>query len=402
LEKLMDSKVPKIMFSDISLKLHAESNDFYRLRDELKSQGHAIQDLISGNINEFGYVFPQNLIEEILVHGARNCRIYRPDSFGQKSAREAIANFYLQTGSNIDPASILITPGSSLAYWYCFKLLANEGDEFLCPCPSYPLFDYIALMSGVKLTSYRLQETDDWAIDLEHLEANITTQTRAIVLISPHNPTGHVSSAEEIAGLADIACRHHLPIISDEVFSEFLIQPGILPRPAGSPAPLVFTLNGFSKMFALPGMKFGWMAVSGDPDRVRQAMRALELISDTFLPVNEIVQASAPDFFQLGNAVRFEFAMRIRECWHLAEKYLAGADGCSYVKPQGGFYVALRLDELDEEQAAKNILKTNHLLVHPGYFYDMAPHHLILSFVQKPETIRDAFPKLIKTLQQTG
>ena len=91
--------------------------------------------------------------------------------------------------------------------------------------------------------------------------------------------------------------------------------------------------------------------------------------------------------------------MRIRECWHLAEKYLAGADGCSYVKPQGGFYIALRLNELDEEQTAKDILKKNHLLVHPGYFYDMAPHHLILSFVQKPETIRDAFPKLIKTLE---
>jgi alanine-synthesizing transaminase len=387
-----------IMFSEISQKLRAESNDLYRLRDALKSQCHTIQDLISGNINEFGYVFPQNLIEEILVHGSRNCRIYQPDSFGQKSAREAIADFYLKSGCRIDPDNILITPGSSLSYWYCFKLLANEGDEFLCPCPSYPLFDYIALLSGVKLTSYRLSEANDWAIDLEHLEANITTRTKAIMLISPHNPTGHVSSAEEIVGLADIACRHNLPIISDEVFSEFLIQPGLLPRPAGSPAPLVFTLNGFSKMFALPGIKFGWMAASGDPDQVRQAMRALELISDTFLPVNEIVQASASEFFQLGNAVRFEFAMRIRECWRLAEKALSGMKGITYVKPQGGFYISIRLNNMDEEQAAKIILQETHILVHPGYFYDMDPHHLILSFVQKPETIRDAFPKLMAAL----
>ena len=73
-----------------------------------------------------------------------------------------------------------------------------------------------------------------------------------------------------------------------------------LPRPAGSDAPLVFTLNGFSKMFALPGVKFGWMAVSGDSDRVRQALRSLELISDTFLPVNEIIQAAAPEIFKHG------------------------------------------------------------------------------------------------------
>jgi aspartate/methionine/tyrosine aminotransferase len=385
-------------FSDISQKLHAESNDLYTLRDELKAQGHNIQDLISGNINDFGYLFPQNLIEEILVRGSKNCRVYRPDSFGQLSARAAVSDFYSQTGCAIDPANILITPGSSLSYWYCFKLLANEGDEFLCPCPSYPLFDYIALMSGVKLTSYRMLETDNWSIDLEHLEANITTRTRAIVLISPHNPTGHVSSIEEIAGLADIACRHNLPIVSDEVFSEFLIQPGSLPRPIGSPAPLVFTLNGFSKMFALPGMKFGWMAVSGEQERVRQAMRTLELISDTFLPVNEIVQASAAEFFQLGNAVRFEFAMRIRECWRLAEKQFAAAKNCSFVKPEGGFYIALRLLDLDEEQASKRILREKQLLVHPGYFYDMPPHHLILSFVQKHETIREAFPKLLAAL----
>jgi aspartate/methionine/tyrosine aminotransferase len=145
-------------------------------------------------------------------------------------------------------------------------------------------------------------------------------------------------------------------------------------------------------------MKFGWMAVSGEPDKVRQAMRSLELMSDTFLPVNEIVQASAPEFFQLGNAVRFEFALRIRECWRLTEKYLAGTERCHYVKPQGGFYVTLQLNGPDEEQAAEKILKEHQLLVHPGYFYDMAPHHLVLSFVQKHETIRDALPKLLASL----
>lgn len=386
------------MFSTIALNLHGESNALYSLRDALKAQGNAVQDLISGNFNDFGYVFPQNLLEEIMVRGARQCRIYQPDSFGQKPAREAIAEFYLGSGCRMNPDSILITPGTSMAYWYCFKLLANEGDEILCPCPSYPLFDYIALLSGVRLIPYRLSETNGWAIDLDHLEANISTKTRAIVLISPHNPTGHVSSAEEIAGLAEIACRHSLPIISDEVFSEFLMQPGVLPRPAGSKAPLVFTLNGFSKMFALPGMKFGWMALSGDADKVRQAMRSLELISDTFLPVNEIVQASAPEFFQLGNAVRFEFAIRIRECWQLAEKHLAQARHCSYIRPQGGFYLTLKLHGLDEEETAERILQKHNLLLHPGYFYDMDPHHLVLSFVQRPETIRDAFPRFLEML----
>jgi len=388
------------MFSRIASKLHAQSNALYKLRDELKAQGHAVRDLISGNINDHGFIFPQNLIEEILVRGSREARIYHPDSFGQRPAREAVSGFYRESGLTMDPDCILITPGTSLSYWYCFKLLADEGDEILCPCPSYPLFDYIAMLSGVKLIPYRLVEARDWAIDLDRLEASVSNKTRALVLISPHNPTGHVSSPEEIAGLVDVAIRHDLAIISDEVFSQFLFRQWSLPRPAGSAAPLVFTLNGFSKMFALPGMKFGWMSVTGDPDKVRQALRSLELISDTFLPVNETVQAGAPEIFQLGHAVRFELGLRIRECWNLAEEILSNSQHYTFVKPDGGFYVTLRLNDLDEERGAETILQEEHLLVHPGYFYDMDPNHLILSFVQMPEAIQDSLPRLLRALDR--
>jgi alanine-synthesizing transaminase len=386
------------MFSKIAGKLHGPSNALYKLRDELKAQKNDIQDLISGNINDQGFVFPQDLIEEILVRASRQCRTYRPDSFGQKSARQAVAEYYRQLNVPFDPECILITPGTSMSYWYCFKLLADEGDEILCPCPSYPLFDYIALLSGVKLIPYPLVETSGWAIDLDRLETSVSTRTKALVLISPHNPTGRVASTEEIAGLADIARRHDLAIISDEVFSEFLLQREFLPRPAGSNAPLVFTLNGFSKMFALPGLKFGWMAVSGESAPVRQALRSLELISDTFLPVNEIVQASAREIFQQGQALAKEFAQRIGQCWKLVESYLAQSRRCAYVTPEGGFYVTLRLSGLEEERAAEMILRNDRLLVHPGYFYDMAPDHLVLSFVQSPEVLGDSIPKLLRTL----
>ena len=355
--------------------------------------------MISGNINEHGFAFPQNLLEEILVRGSRESVIYHPDSFGQKTARDGVSGFYQESGLSIDPAHILITPGTSLSYWYCFKLLADEGDEILCPCPAYPLFDYIAVLSGVKLISYPLMEKCNWEIDLDRLEASISNKTRALVLISPHNPTGHVASPEEISGLAEVAIRHDLAIISDEVFSEFLIQHRSLPRPIESAAPLVFTLNGFSKMFALPGMKFGWMTVTGDPDKVRQAVRSLELISDTFLPVNETVQACASDIFQLGHAVRFELGLRVRECWNLAGEILSGSRIFNYVRPEGGFYVTLRLEDLSEERATETLLQENGLLVHPGYFYDMDPDHLILSFVQTHEVIQNALQQLLGTLE---
>jgi aspartate/methionine/tyrosine aminotransferase len=155
-------------------------------------------------------------------------------------------------------------------------------------------------------------------------------------------------------------------------------------------------------MFALPGLKFGWMAVSGDSDKVRQALRALELISDTFLPVNEIVQAAAPGIFERGKEIRENFARRVRECWDTAENFLAHSPDCSYIKPDGGFYVTLHLGALDEERAAEEILRENHLLMHPGYFYDMDPNHLVLCFVQSPETIHGVYPGWIRTLERLG
>jgi alanine-synthesizing transaminase len=389
----------KTMFSNFASKLQGEPNSLYRLRDDLRNQGYSIEDLVSGNINEHGFLFPQKSLEEILVSASRRCRIYRPDSFGQEPARAAVSEYYRDCGFAVDPECVLITPGTSLSYWYCFKLLADEGDEILCPCPSYPLFDYIAALSGVKLISYRLLETRNWEIDVEQLEASISTKTRALVLISPHNPTGHVACAGEIEKLAEVARRHNLAIISDEVFGEFLLQDGPLPRPAQSEAPLVFTLNGFSKMFALPGMKFGWIAVSGENDRVRHSLRSLEMISDTFLPVNEIVQAAAAEIFAAGHSVRDDFAKRIRRCWELAERALAGSRRCTYIKPEGGFYVPLRLEDLDEGKAAEALLRETRLLVHPGYFYDMSPDHLVLSFVQKPDAIRDKISKLLAALE---
>jgi alanine-synthesizing transaminase len=387
------------MFSNIATRLRGETNPLYAIRDRLISDGCEITDLISGNVNDHGILYPQELLQSILIESSRKCAVYHPDSFGQKAAREAISEYYEEQGLSLSADSILLTPGSSTSYWYCFKLLADEGDEILCPSPSYPLFEYIALLSGVRMIPYRLTETDGWGVDLAHLEACISTRTRALALISPHNPTGHVSSHDEISELAEIASRHNLAIISDEVFSEFLLDPQrVLPRPAGSDAPLVITINGLSKMYALPGVKLGWIAVSGEAGRVGRAMKALEMISDTFLPVNEIIQAAVPDIMKEGRDFLWSYAGQIRERWRHVDSLLSQCDECSYVRPDGGFYVTVRLQTLEEERAAETILGEDRILLHPGHFYDLKPNHLVLSFIQEPEVASEAYPRLLVRL----
>jgi aspartate/methionine/tyrosine aminotransferase len=377
-----------MFFSQLAQDLGGIKNPLYALHDELRTQGRSITDLVRGNVNEHGIIFPPAALDEILRSAAEDARSYRPDSFGQMAARQAIANYYGPV--KIRPDQILITPGTSVSYWYCFKLLAEPGDQILCPRPSYPLFDYIAKLCGIELNSYRLSESQEWAIDLEHLEHQIVKRTRAIVVISPHNPTGMVADAKQLQTLAEIAVRHNLPLISDEVFSEFLFGPSSLPRPSETDAPLVFTLNGLSKMFALPGMKVGWMAVTGSGELVRRAMAALEIISDTFLPVNEIAQFAVPAIFERGRDFLRDYAGWIGRCRSAAMNALASG---SFSPPRGGFYLTVPV-EGDEEKVAVALLKREGILVHPGYFYDIEPNHLVMTFVHDLDRIPETFMKI--------
>jgi aspartate/methionine/tyrosine aminotransferase len=319
--------------------------------------------------------------------------VYKPDSLGQIEARNAVAAYY---DGEVPPAQIVMTPGTSVSYWYCFKLLAEPGDEILTPQPAYPLFDYIARLCGVTLTPYLLDESENWAIDLEHLERQVSSRTRAIVLISPHNPTGMVAGIEQLHDLAEIAARYEVPIISDEVFNEFLFDRDELPRPAFTDAPLVFTLNGLSKMFALPGMKIGWIAVSGHEHLVQRSVSALEMISDTFLPVNETAQFSVPGIFTRGQQFLAEYRRTIANCRNLAVNCLSG---CDVVPPAGGFYITVRLSS-EEEQAALKLLRNDSILVHPGYFYDIPPNHLVMTFIQDPANLRKAYGAIAQLCRQ--
>ena len=378
----------EMFFSSLAGDLGGPKNPLYLLHDRLKAEGGKITDLVRGNVNEHGIVYPPGVLDSILQDAADAARIYRPDSLGQGAARESVSQYYRPL--DIPADHILLTPGTSVSYWYCFKLLAGEGDEILCPQPSYPLFDYIARVSGVQLRHYRLLESRRWEIDLDYLEYQITGNTRAIILISPHNPTGMVADADQLNGLAEIASRHALPIISDEVFNEFLFGLNSFPRIASTSAPLVFTLNGFSKMFALPGIKIGWMAVSGDDALVKRAMPALDLMSDTFLPVNEIAQFAVPDIFRRGSDFLKGYARWIAQCRNAA---MEGLQGIPFVPPRGGFYITVPIAH-DEDNAAAALLKQEGILVHPGYFYDIVPDHLVMTFIDDPAQVRNHFARV--------
>lgn len=391
-------QAPSLMFfSPLADAFPRALNRLYRTCNALKQDGEPLIDLISGNVNSAGIVFPEPVLRDAILEALPAAKIYRPDSFGQPTARQAISDYYRQAGLALPPEQIVLSPGTSLSYLYCFKLLAESGDEIVCPRPSYPLFDTIAQLCNIRLASYLLREHRNWEIDLDYLESQLTNRTRAIVLISPHNPTGAVASECQLQGVAEIATRHGVALIADEVFSEFVFGLDRLPRPAQTQAPLVFTLNGFSKMLALPGLKLGWIGVSGEPALVRKALRTLEMMSDTFLPVNEVVQFAVPAL--LGGAPSFliRYRRKVAECRELAVSALSHARNLSLVPPAGGFYAPVRWtgSDLDEEQLLVDLLQECRILAHPGYFYEMPGTHFVMTFVDELDRLARALDALV-------
>lgn len=364
-----------------------EPNDIARLRGEREEAGLPVYDLASANVNDAGIYFPEDILRDAVMYGLEQSKKYVPDSKGQLVARQAIADYYRDGTS---PDHVLVTPGTSQSYLYLFKLLANPGDEILVPKPVYPLFEYIARLAEVTLTYYDLKVDDGkWVVDMDSIMKGITPRTRAITLISPHNPTGHVLSLDEARVIASLATIKKLPLIVDEVFCEFVygddnsLRDAIdLPqRNEFKSCPLVFTLNGFSKMFALPGVKIGWIAITGNDDLVRRAVSALETIADTFLATSEPMQFAVPEIFEKGrdflDFYRGEVGRRRQS-----------ARGLYSILPQGGFYGVRTIDGRDEHEFVLYALREFGVLLHPGYFFGVDDHAVVFSFLQK-ESVTD-------------
>ncbi|MEO5656289.1 MAG: aminotransferase class I/II-fold pyridoxal phosphate-dependent enzyme, partial [Nitrospiria bacterium] len=115
-----------------------ETNRLYQTHERVIAAGGAITDLISGQVTDQGLAYPADRLERIWAEASRAVAIYRPNPLGRPEAREAVAAYYRTRGVPVDPEHLLLTPGTSLAYWYAFSVLCNPGDEVLTPCPSYP------------------------------------------------------------------------------------------------------------------------------------------------------------------------------------------------------------------------------------------------------------------------
>ncbi|ACL25968.1 pyridoxal phosphate-dependent aminotransferase [Chloroflexus aggregans] len=336
-------------------------------------------DLTSSNPTTQGLLFPP----EVLATAAAKywtTRCYRPDPHGDLAAREAIVAYYARRTPPLvlTPDDIFLTASTSEAYSLLFALLADPGDNLLVPNVTYPLFEYLAALRNLELRSYQLDEDRDWRINARSLRRAVDDRTRAILIISPHNPTGAI--VEHALATLDLL---GVPIICDEVFAPFTYAaPSTPPLAALHPDLPVFTLNGISKLFALPDLKLGWIALN----RPARAFAArLELLNDTLLGANALSQFLLPTLFASGEAFVTAMVERVRTNLTFALQRFADHPRIHARSPSGGYYLFPSISGWDDEEALALYLLEQGVFVHPGYFYGDVPGcHIMLSALTEP------------------
>lgn len=371
-----------------------EKNVLQQELERIRSQ-HEVLDLIDTNFHRNGYRFPPEPIADAMGRYLRE-HSYDPDPRGGVAAREAISAYYAAAGARVPADRLILTASSSESYNLLFNNFTAPGDNILLPRPTYPLFDYLAGFNRLEVRYYDLDPHREFRIDPGSVAQAIDSRTRFLVVISPNNPTGRVADAREITAVVDLAAERGLMLICDEVFSEFLYDGTRLARPTQpvptrSRAPLVFTLNGISKMFALPDLKLSWVAVTGETQAAGDALERLEIANDMFLNCNSFSQFLLPDLFLLGDDFRRRMIAQIdRGRRALIEKFGA-LPGFRLTPPTGGIHATVELvglpEEWDDERFAVELLRSRHVYLHPGYFYGIEEgNYVVVSFLREYES----------------
>ena len=326
---------------------------------------------------------------------------YEPHPKGLLAAREAVAAYYADSrGAAVDPERVVLAASTSEAYALLFKLLCDPGDCVLVPEPSYPLFGMLTALEGVQAVPYPLRFDGEWHLDAAALE--IPPRARAVLAVSPGNPTGAFLKQPERAALADRCARAGCALICDEVFADFALvpDPRRVPTVAAHDDVLSFALSGLSKVCGLPQLKLGWCAVSGPPDEVSRAVQRLELIADTYLSVGTPVQLAAGQLLRGRHDFQRRVLDRVRGNRAALLRARSPDAPWDVLPAEGGWSAVLSVPRSrSEEEWALALLEAG-VLVHPGYFFDFpAGAHLVVSLLAPEGELARAAQAIARVLQ---
>ncbi|MBI2827986.1 MAG: pyridoxal phosphate-dependent aminotransferase [Acidobacteria bacterium] len=376
---------------------HAELNALSQAVDALRAEGAQVADLTESNPTRAAIPYPAGLLASLADAEALH---YEPHPFGLLSARGAVAEDQSRRGVRVDPAHVVLTASTSEAYSWLFKLLCNPGEAVLVPRPSYPLFEHLTALEGIRAHPYALEYHGRWAIDVDSIAA-APQDVRAVLVVSPNNPTGSYLNEEELQRISNLCRERRWALVADEVFADYPLEAEHpLTDIAARSEVLSFTLAGLSKAVGLPQLKLGWCIAGGPAPERDAALAALEVIADSYLSVGTPVQVAAPRLLQAGASIRAAIQERIRRNLTTLRAAVRRYPACDVLRAEGGWSAVARVPATrSEEQLALHLLRTERILAHPGYFFDFSREaYLVLSLLPPGDLFDDAVARLLRVV----
>jgi alanine-synthesizing transaminase len=373
---------------------------------QMEDDGQKIIKLNIGNLAVFGFDPPDEIVHDMIhnMHGAAGYT----DSKGMFAPRKAVMHYSQSKqirGVGID--DIYLGNGASELIVMCMNGLLNNGDEVLVPAPDYPLWTAAVSLSGGNPVHYTCDESSDWYPDIDDMRSKITSNTKAIVVINPNNPTGALYPKEVLLQILELARQHQLIVYADEIYDKTLYD-GAEHVSIASLADDVFcvTLNGLSKNYRSCGYRAGWMTLSGDKKHAKDYIDGLNMLASMRLCAN------APGQFAIQTALGGYQSIqdlvgpggRLLRQRDLAHKLLTDIPGVTCVKPKAALYMFPRLDpkmypiQDDQEFITELLVEEKVLLVQGTGFNWGTPDHFRLVFLPNTDDLTDACGRIARFL----
>ncbi len=355
----------------------------------------ALIDLTESNPTRVGLSYPGDLFEPLASAKGLD---YDPLPLGLWSARAAAASDFRRRGIVLSADRVAVTASTSEAYALLFKLLCDPGDAVLVPRPSYPLFEHLTRLEGVAALGYGLEYHGSWRIDVESIKRAATDRVRALLVVSPNNPTGSFLHGDDLATLSELCASKGWALIGDEVFADYPIDPA--PHAVSVLAQqevITFGLGGLSKSAGLPQVKLGWIGFGGPPLMVDEALAGYELVADTYLSVSTPVQLAAPVLIERGAAIRQQIQARVAANLTSLRAKAAAFPSITVLPVEAGWSAIVQVPAVRSEEAlVLELLDQDDVLVHPGYFFDFATEaFVVVSLLVAPATFDVAIARVL-------
>jgi alanine-synthesizing transaminase len=368
----------------------------------LEEEGRRILKLNIGNPAPFGFEAP----DEIVANVVRNLPLSEgySDSQGVLSARTAIVQHYQEQGFvDISVEHVWLGNGVSELISFALQALLDDGDEVLIPAPDYPLWTAATSLCGGRAVHYMCDESADWLPDIDDLAGKISPRTKAIVVINPNNPTGAVYPRWVLESIAELARKHGLVVMTDEIYEKILYD-GAEHVPFASVAPDLFTLtfNGLSKAYRLAGFRSAWLLVTGPRRAAGSYLEGLSILANMRLcpnvPGQHAIQTALGGRQSIHDLVLP--GGRLREQRDAAMAALKQIPGVTCVQPRGALYVFPRLDPEvypieDDQQFVLDLLRDQHVLVVQGSGFNWPqPDHLRIVTLPRADDLTEAIGRI--------